>query len=204
MPAECDIAACGVLAVGRCGNCGRAFCKSHQSRDFNVAYVDQCSACLAVAQAESEARRPVNSSFFTDGQARAMLLKAGVPTVELHTMGWVQEKGLFRSRYVETAVPYCRGWLLGEIAWDCSVVRGGMASETVPRLTALVDVEEAIPYSHYMCDQMCRVEPDEQHAGYKIIQHDSCRIDYNCTYKQAFLRIREMAGKGGIDGAAAD
>ena len=39
MAAVCEVAACGVLAVGRCATCGRAFCTSHR------AAVDRCVGC---------------------------------------------------------------------------------------------------------------------------------------------------------------
>lgn len=45
MPADCQIDDCGVLAVGRCHRCRRAFCGSHQAFDGQVRLVDQCSSC---------------------------------------------------------------------------------------------------------------------------------------------------------------
>lgn len=46
MPADCQIHSCGVLAVGRCLECNRAFCASHQAYSPDrVRLTDQCSAC---------------------------------------------------------------------------------------------------------------------------------------------------------------
>lgn len=42
MVAECQVNACGVLAVGRCRSCGSAFCASHAG----YGYVDLCQICL--------------------------------------------------------------------------------------------------------------------------------------------------------------
>ena len=35
-PAVCEVDDCGVLAVGRCGGCGRAFCADHQANDSRI------------------------------------------------------------------------------------------------------------------------------------------------------------------------
>jgi hypothetical protein len=39
MAAVCEVAGCGVLAVGRCATCGRAFCTSHRATD------NRCVGC---------------------------------------------------------------------------------------------------------------------------------------------------------------
>ena len=43
MAALCEVGACGVLAIGRCGPCGRAMCTSHR------ASVDRCVECERVS-----------------------------------------------------------------------------------------------------------------------------------------------------------
>jgi len=53
MAAGCEFNCCGVLAIGRCGSCGRAFCRSHAH-----GYYD-CSAC------EEEARRSYHRAELT-------------------------------------------------------------------------------------------------------------------------------------------
>ena len=63
MAAECQAsvggAECGVLAVGRCVQCGKAFCQTHQAADRRppnqITYVDQCAACLLAAGAPGRA-----------------------------------------------------------------------------------------------------------------------------------------------------
>lgn len=57
MPAECEIDACGVLAIGRCIDCSNAFCGSHQgiivasgSPTHGTRMVDLCRNCHARRQ----------------------------------------------------------------------------------------------------------------------------------------------------------
>lgn len=54
---------CDVPAVGRCGTCNRAFCKTHQAREDNnyggKVYIEWCAGCQkakAAAEAEKQAR----------------------------------------------------------------------------------------------------------------------------------------------------
>jgi hypothetical protein len=48
-PATCQIDECGIVAIGRCGACKRAFCGSHQAfasvlgRSSRI--VDRCASC---------------------------------------------------------------------------------------------------------------------------------------------------------------
>lgn len=74
MPAGCELAtafgsACDVMAVGRCSECGKAFCGSHQAIRNDATswgrFVDWCTACqhrseqqaAAAAAAAAQARR---------------------------------------------------------------------------------------------------------------------------------------------------
>ena len=45
MAAECEVTSCGVLAVGRCATCGRAFCASHRATVRNNPVADRCVGC---------------------------------------------------------------------------------------------------------------------------------------------------------------
>ncbi|MGC9539204.1 hypothetical protein [Streptomyces sp. UG1] len=46
-PAVCEINQCGVLAIGRCHNCGLAFCGSHQASGYagTPLYSNECAPC---------------------------------------------------------------------------------------------------------------------------------------------------------------
>lgn len=45
MPAECEINGCGVLAVGRCAECGKGMCASHRAHGEYGPIVNRCSEC---------------------------------------------------------------------------------------------------------------------------------------------------------------
>lgn len=47
MAALCEVASCGVLAIGRCAPCGRAMCTSHRALDRNGPIADHCVECAA-------------------------------------------------------------------------------------------------------------------------------------------------------------
>ncbi len=54
----CEVDECGVIAIGRCGDCGDAFCVTHRGLDnWGRGYVDLCRMCLSkrnVQKAESK------------------------------------------------------------------------------------------------------------------------------------------------------
>jgi hypothetical protein len=45
---------CGVTSIGRCANCGRAFCRSHQAHQGLVPLIDMCAPCFAQTPQEIE------------------------------------------------------------------------------------------------------------------------------------------------------
>jgi hypothetical protein len=54
-PAVCEIDDCGVLAVGRCLSCGRAYCQTHEAYTSDwrrVGNVKRCSSCEKLAATE--------------------------------------------------------------------------------------------------------------------------------------------------------
>jgi hypothetical protein len=48
VPAVCEVDNCGVLAIGRCGPCGRAMCTSHRATIRGEPIVDRCVDCQRV------------------------------------------------------------------------------------------------------------------------------------------------------------
>jgi hypothetical protein len=61
---DCAIYECGVIALGRCGVCGRAFCSSHQALGLNVAPLlsstyglNKCVECQEKEQAHTTVRQ---------------------------------------------------------------------------------------------------------------------------------------------------
>jgi hypothetical protein len=88
VPAECDVETasgpCGVLAVGRCSTCGRAFCGSHRALSF----ADWCEPCrrarLAATAAEGAQREADRADAFADvARAARALAERGVPAEEI-------------------------------------------------------------------------------------------------------------------------
>lgn len=66
MAADCQIDSCGVLAIGRCQVCNRAFCGSHQARGRETRFVDFCSACQTREQDEKVAAAAADRQRFLD------------------------------------------------------------------------------------------------------------------------------------------
>jgi hypothetical protein len=56
MAAVCEVAFCGVLAVGRCATCGRAMCTSHRAASRGTPVMDRCVECEQ-ARADDRALR---------------------------------------------------------------------------------------------------------------------------------------------------
>src|SRR4051794_28540812 len=65
-PAVCDFD-CGVLAVGRCRECGLAFCISHRSVGPRVVFTDWCASCQR--EGATQAARSAQAATATREQA---------------------------------------------------------------------------------------------------------------------------------------
>jgi len=80
MAATCELTAngtaCGVMAIGRCVDCSRAFCDSHRAAGYQVRYVDLCGTCLAkrdelaMEKGKAAARREKQAQVQKQVQAR--------------------------------------------------------------------------------------------------------------------------------------
>jgi hypothetical protein len=95
---------CGVAAVGRCLNCGDAFCQSHQARKQLPTgiqmIIDQCQQCL-VAAAESVARVQQEAALDTARVSarraqRVMRLKSVLRTAPEHR--FIERREIVGSR----------------------------------------------------------------------------------------------------------
>ncbi len=134
VPAGCEISDCGVLAVGRCIDCGKAFCASHQARTPPVylgsggtAYSDLCAEDYRTRQ-EQDARRSVaqaaaakgSDQEYVYGTAGHELRSSSAPTVPIYTLRerikyhwW--KTGATRIPY---AIPGGRAFLIGYADWS--------------------------------------------------------------------------------------
>ncbi len=74
MAAECNLDGCGVLAIGRCSDCGQAFCGSHRHGDATCTLCHlkslpkpkSCSYCDRTTEAKSHTCRKCSRPFCTD------------------------------------------------------------------------------------------------------------------------------------------
>lgn len=218
-PAVCGIESCGIQAVGRCATCKRAFCLTHQGYYYNslferLSYVDMCVLCSEAKRAE-EAKREAEAhapwEYFKTGAARAALLAARVPTVEIYRVEKRKEtkkKGFFGGSYVEeveVVVPFARGWILGEFKWWYQTgtgMYGSITSATKNHLTALFDVDSNEPRlgSHLIYNTtLARVQPFS--GGYKYSDYGGSDYfggkpnDYRgLHWREAMQSVRQLAG----------
>ncbi|WP_432988065.1 hypothetical protein [Dactylosporangium sp. CA-233914] len=129
MPAECAIDGCAVLAIGRCRECGRAFCMSHQAHNevTGEGYPALCIQCLQRRRrvagrgdrdARADAREATERSWVTSGQAAMDLYAAGIaptPVVERRSRFVKQRFGRPREEIDEIEVGAL--WVIGRFEW---------------------------------------------------------------------------------------
>jgi hypothetical protein len=127
MAAECAIDQCAVLAIGRCRECGRAFCMSHQAHNelTGEGHPALCIQCLERRQrvggrgdVPAEARDAVERAWVTSGQAALDLYAAGIaprPVVERHSRFVKQRFGRPREEIDEVEVGAL--WVIGRFEW---------------------------------------------------------------------------------------
>ena len=104
--AECEVDDCGVVAVGRCGDCRQAFCTSHQAFKLSQGGLvaqryptNRCTPCELVADAKSvtsaaEARRRMVEEPVADLMAVTDLSERTVLAVGRHAQFGVHSKGM--------------------------------------------------------------------------------------------------------------
>lgn len=133
----CQMDDCGVLAVGRCRVCKRAFCGTHQARDYEgpsagIPRSDVCMACAVEARRAAQARA-ARTAATTRGEdprsraikAAALLMDAGGPGLQ-HRIGirhepsrwsplWSSLMGRRVLRPVEIALE--PAWPVGRYGW---------------------------------------------------------------------------------------
>jgi hypothetical protein len=127
MAAECAIDGCAVLAVGRCRECGRAFCMSHQAHNevTGEGYAALCIQCLERRRRvagrgddRGDAREATERSWITSGQAAMDLYAAGiapVPVIERRSRFVPRRFGRERQEIDEVEVGAL--WVIGRFEW---------------------------------------------------------------------------------------
>lgn len=123
MAAECEVESCGVIAIGRCFACKRAFCTSH--RWTGGGRSDWCVVCHHESQVHSEAVRSATLSSAHDGQRRidavVKRLRAkgspGTQTLTVHTMPASLKNRLIGRSMRPQAKEGPQYWAVGQHAW---------------------------------------------------------------------------------------
>ncbi|WP_432827837.1 hypothetical protein [Dactylosporangium sp. CA-092794] len=127
MPAECAIDKCAVLAIGRCRECGRAFCMSHQAHNevTGEGYAALCIQCLERRQrvrgrgdGRSEAREATERDWVTSGQAVLDLYAAGIaPATVVERRSRFVKQRLGRPREEIDEIEVGGLWVIGRFEW---------------------------------------------------------------------------------------
>jgi len=127
MAAECAIDGCAVLAIGRCRECGRAFCMSHQAHNevTGGGYAALCIQCLERRRRvrgrgddRADAAAATERGWVTSGQAALDLYAAGiapVSVVERRSRFVKQRFGRPREEIDEVEVGAL--WVIGRFEW---------------------------------------------------------------------------------------
>ncbi|MGI5244008.1 hypothetical protein [Dactylosporangium sp. CA-139066] len=127
MAAECEVDGCAVLAIGRCRECGRAFCMSHQAHNdvTGEGYAALCIQCLErrarvrrPGDERADARAATERLWVTSGQAVLDLYAAGiapVSIVERRSRFVKQRFGRPREEIDEVEVGGL--WVIGRFEW---------------------------------------------------------------------------------------
>jgi hypothetical protein len=126
-PAVCEINKCGVLAIGRCWSCKRAFCPTHQGWKYSSGsrFTDACGECINAQKAQAEKQSLI---LFERDQALRdrirvvikSLVEAGKPGIITRRAKVVTYKRKsFSSEYrpVEKIADIESAWPVGKFLW---------------------------------------------------------------------------------------
>lgn len=139
MAADCEIDQCGVLAIGRCIGCRKAFCQSHRERPVRE-YGDVCSACQTanIDRQRSISERILAAQEKIRSIAEA-LAAAKIEPDELYFEAYTTKRRTFgRDKTVEDPSRDEYGWPLGTYTWMSHInTREGLGTINVEQGTYL-------------------------------------------------------------------
>ncbi len=156
-PAVCEIDGCGVLAIGRCDVCKKAFCQSHQARSLILPYASLCSLCLAQSEASKKQRKSAIQADkdYIAAKASDELRKSRVSTIDIYELKQEFRSGLFgRVQHIDKFNFVCEGWILGEFTWSIDIshtegqgpdTKDWRETNSSSRLTALLNSGQVVP-----------------------------------------------------------
>ena len=172
-PALCEIQNCGVLAVGRCGDCRLAMCDSHRGT-YSISYgtvihSGRCNNCTTIwfgkeaakkQAAEESARASVRADErLVKNEARHELRSHKIPTVDVYRFtGWKRTSLLF-GKELRTYELVGEGWLIGSFEWERGGAGGSNETWTSRESTVLLDNDH---------DSLAWVEKDDGSPGYVL------------------------------------
>jgi hypothetical protein len=156
---------CQVLAIGRCVDCGDAFCASHQAVLGYQRFSDLCDACYQKRQVADRIRATASSRSSEElpdliVAAAKRLTRAGIPPVARQDMVWVR-RHFGRDR--KEARPLAPAWGVGEFKW--SQLEGSNQGSSAVRPTGVTPAGHIVPM---MCATVAEHRtnlPQEERAG---------------------------------------
>jgi hypothetical protein len=149
----CQLASCGVTAVGRCLQCGRAFCMTHQAREGSPpivkAYLDRCLDCIPVhefpAARKLPYKRPEEMQAWIRGEARDRLSAKRYPMTDIYAVRHFDERKWYGGRQRSSKVVLVGpGWLLPPgVTWTMPGNRAYRTDDTTSYLTTALLAEDS-------------------------------------------------------------
>jgi hypothetical protein len=118
--AGCTIDACGVVAIGRCRRCRRAFCMSHQGENRTRRFTDVCSACAPTLVADRAAHPTSHAEsprWLLQHRGLELLRNAGVVPDDLVRTVVTSRLSLLGNRERVRYEPVGHAYVLGAFEW---------------------------------------------------------------------------------------
>ncbi len=119
-PAVCEIHNCGVQAIGRCHQCSKAFCLTHQGYSAPAFYNNVCIACI-----ESQRVSKILDMQAYEREKENAIKRLHEILDKLIEAGNIGQITQYRRKekkrlwwYIEEQVEWCRAWPIGNLNWQ--------------------------------------------------------------------------------------
>ena len=120
-PAVCEINKCGVIAIGRCDQCGKAFCNSHRGQNYagTSFFTNICISCTD-AKLASEARQD-QASYENKQKVLNRIHKILDALITVSNVGQIPQYERKNKKrlwwHVEDYVGTHKVWPIGNLIW---------------------------------------------------------------------------------------